>query len=110
MTGYLVPISKAKLSQDDFQRGAKQALDRAGGKIKGVVVKQPPASPAVPPGTPANKISRQTMTLASPKVLVGGGALLVTGAGGAYMYRRKRVEKSLSLMQPDFASVMMRTP
>lgn len=112
MTGYLVPISKAKKqgsgAQAKNQRQIRDAAATARQKVADVAsAAKPPAD--VPPGTPANKISERTMRLASPKVLLGGGALLATGAGGAYLYRRKRVEKSLSSMQHDYSSVMMRT-
>ena len=47
-----------------------------------------------------NNMSR-TMRLANPGLVAGGAALLAAGAGGAYLYHRKRAEKSLSSMQHD---------
>jgi hypothetical protein len=108
MTGYLVPISKAKKdSQKDTQQRVKTKLDEAARKAKAVIVPDPPAASPPPPGTPANKMSPRLMRWTSPKVLVGGSAALAAGGTGAYLYRRKRVEKSLSSMQRDLASVMM---
>jgi len=98
MTGYLVPISKAReFTQADIQRQANEArrqaqklLDRARGKEA-----KPPAAPAkAAPGAPVKVITRSGLR---PRTLVGGGALLAAGGGGSYLYRRKRAEKGLAV-------------
>jgi hypothetical protein len=110
MSGYLVPISKAK-KQGKGTQAENQRTVRDAGKPKPAAPMPPPAPPSpVPPGTPYNKISERTMRFANPKLLIGGTAALGAAGTGAYLYRRRRVEKSLSSMQRDFPSVMMRTP
>jgi hypothetical protein len=113
MSGYLVPISKsaktkvagvaatagaAKVSQKTVQAAVKEGLKRAAGVAEEAAPKAASAS------------AKTSRGLTRPGVLIPAGVLATTGAGtGAYLYRRKRVEKSLSLMQHDFPSVMMST-
>lgn len=54
----------------------------------------PHAPSPVPPGTPYNKI--KPWHVKAPKYAAGALAATAAAGGGAYLYRRKRLERSLS--------------
>jgi hypothetical protein len=112
MTGYLVPVSKAKkakkgsgeqaTNQHDAHAAHKAGHANFVADPNGRVTRTAPASATTPVATIPKRGSMR------PKLLIGG-SLLAAGAGGAYLYRRSRVEKSLSSMQREFPSLMMRS-
>jgi hypothetical protein len=112
MTGYLVPVSKAKKKKGTGPQAANAAKVPREHLVNVPHVNQTrlppgPLSEALPkPPPPDNPLSP---VRSGRGKWVAGGALLATGAGGAYLYRRRRVEKSLSSMQRDWPSVMMST-
>ena len=111
MTGYLVQVSKARNRKKGSGAQARNAAKVPREGLEHVPhvnqTRIPANSPVLmqPPFEPPHAPRK----VGGLKPLVIGGGLLAAGGGGAYLYQRKRAEKSLSSMQRDSPSMMMRS-